>query len=854
MSKEPWAITSTKRKAQSATPAPRKRPRCHDVESKDDKHTINQQTLTQVQWVTPVPTSFERSDSLEDIPQPRTARSRKLKKRNSTLTQMDFFSFPPPDHDDLDDDMMLPTQQQQSNLPQLDGSYESPRRPRKRKSIQHATARPAKRKSATTTLNSQEYLPRRKGGNKSGVETEQSVTPRRVSSRIASRQALSSDAAENLRYFQQALGIPEASRRDRGLPRSPAPLEIKDSVDEGEEIVFNDSRAHQSMPLRTPEKSRMVILSSQSPESLPPSTRRSKANTFKANIVSLRTPLAERSVNYSLSPSKGTTRKLRGAAKRSPGKGKVVVLKLPKRKPFQPRTRTDNHEAGLWSIPSSSPQLRQLQVDEPQSEQTILSHASGVDKPDIEPEIPGTSQGQALLSSPLAVLTQDSLPDLADIVGSRGGAVDEAKGNTSRELDLEDEESPVLVRDFAVAPMTTGLEVSRSHTAINKGFHDEVPLDGGADGLEGDLDVDEVDFGSPIANDTQFNFRLENRISSPSQPSPAPGGNVGTNAATPRVPSPTPHGHSRRPSTIGQSLDEEIPPQTPLPRPRLVESPCKWTPTVQGCEAEDPKEVALPTPALMHHSSTVVSITKVPLNDTLQQSSSSSPPLFRRATTQKSIHPASIPHPSQISTQEATQASPIMSSYPQRHDAEITQRPDQITIKDSSSIRVPLSQLPQYTGNSQSQYNARSGIDEVLDSEDEGDLDLDPSSLPSPPRKTPSNDRELIPPRGSIDTIKEEDDHYRDDSQNVSQLQTHGEADTTPIRSSQAISISSSPSPAPLQREYSPIPGFNNETQSNFTQNGHVTAAYIHRQREAGNIPKWYVPQPYQVPGYTRRN
>ncbi|KAL6249226.1 hypothetical protein RBB50_004289 [Rhinocladiella similis] len=850
MSKESWAITSTKRKAKSVTPAPRKRPRCHDVEreAEANEHSKRQRTLTQVQWVTPTATSFEQDDSLQDMPRTRTARARELKKRNSTLTQMDFFSFPPPDHDEFDDEMMLPPQQQELTLPQFDGSYESPRRPRKRKSIPPTTARSAKRKNTASTLNSQEYVPSRKKGNQSGVKNEQSVTPRRVSSRIASKQGLSSDATENLEYFQQALGIPEESIKDKVLPNS---LEIKALVDEGQEILADDTKTRQTLPLRTPEKSRMVILSSQSPESLPPSTQRSKTNASAMGRHSLRTPLVERSVNYLLSPSKGSSGKSRDSRKRSPGKGKVVVLKLPKRKRPRPTPRLDNSEAGLWSIPSSSPRL-QPQVEGVRAEQQAVAPASELEKQDMEREIPATSQGQKMLSSPSDALTQDSLPDLADIVGRRSPSRDEAQRNSSLAMAQVGEESPVLVRDFA-PPTQTGLEASMSESTMDAEIHNDGPLEGGAEVSGEDLDLDELAFGSPIANDTQFNIGLKDRVSSPSRQSRALVGLGQRSVMTLSSTSPPCRGRPSKPPSNDQPQDEELPPQRPLPCPRLVESPCKRTPDVQGDHEEDHKEVTLPTPALMHHSSTVVSVTKVPLNDTLQHSSSSSPLLSARAITQKSIHPASIPHPSQMSTQEATQASPNMSSYPQRHETDITQRPDQITIKDSSSFRVPLSQLPQYAGKSQSQCHPGSGINEVFDSEDEGDLDLDPPSLPPPPEKPLGNDGELTPRQGGIKDIKEDEHDDDGGSQSMSQIQDLGAAHTTPIRSSQAVSIPSSPSPLPLQREYSPIPGFNNDTQSNFTQNGHVTAAYIHRQREAGNIPKWYVPQPYQVPGYTRR-
>ena len=53
--------------------------------------------------------------------------------------------------------------------------------------------------------------------------------------------------------------------------------------------------------------------------------------------------------------------------------------------------------------------------------------------------------------------------------------------------------------------------------------------------------------------------------------------------------------------------------------------------------------------------------------------------------------------------------------------------------------------------------------------------------------------------------------------------------------------------------DYTQLEGYNNDTQSNFTQGGHASAAYVHRAREAGILPKWYTPKPFKVPGYTRR-
>jgi hypothetical protein len=224
--------------------------------------------------------------------------------------------------------------------------------------------------------------------------------------------------------------------------------------------------------------------------------------------------------------------------------------------------------------------------------------------------------------------------------------------------------------------------------------------------------------------------------------------------------------------------------------------------------------------------------------------------------TQKSIHPASLPHPSQMSTQEATQGLLDMSSDPQQGVGEESdEKTEKITIKDSSSCHISLSQVPRYEHESQSQLDIDLGLDEVLDTEEEGDLDLDPPSLsPQAPRRlTDANEHASADAldRDEGPTSKEQDSQKGDASRSHSQACGAG-IPVSPIRSSQLASTVSSPTPPASRRQYSPIPGFDNDTQSNFTQNGHVTAAYIHRQREAGVLPKWYVPQPYKVPGYTR--
>lgn len=274
-----------------------------------------------------------------------------------------------------------------------------------------------------------------------------------------------------------------------------------------------------------------------------------------------------------------------------------------------------------------------------------------------------------------------------------------------------------------------------------------------------------------------------------------------------------------------------------------------------------------------------------------------------RSTTQRSVRPASMPHPSQISTQEATQGYLGSSFMP----FETPRASERITIKDSSSIRLPMSQIPSQL--SQSQLNIDLGVDTLDEGEDDYDLDP-PSSAPSqnqpvaktkkhlpdeipterivssspvlstrsPKRKidndlvetvspqstataapTQSQEQVSTPARARIaDHANDAQRHYEEqiEQQDEADENHENDHDPPPPSSSASQPASLSTQPAALARplrEYTQLPGFNNETQSNFTQDGHVSAAYVHRQREAGLLPKWYTPRPFKVPGYTRR-
>ena len=210
-----------------------------------------------------------------------------------------------------------------------------------------------------------------------------------------------------------------------------------------------------------------------------------------------------------------------------------------------------------------------------------------------------------------------------------------------------------------------------------------------------------------------------------------------------------------------------------------------------------------------------------------------------------------------------------------------------VTIKDSSSMRMPMSQIPPQP--SQSQLDIDLGLDAFKPGEEEDeDYDLDPPSSAVQPQyeaaKNKASPSEEIPTERIVPSSSSPSPSPRPSpriempdkrSPNRPEISTskspvHSPAPLPPLPSDSHdmhdadgdLKPASSPSqhyspsqPAlvkPLD-QYTQIPGFNNETQSNFTQGGHVSAAYVHRQREAGVLPKWYTPKPYKVPGYTRR-
>jgi hypothetical protein len=237
----PWTVKTTKRQSIKNTPDPRKR--CRKSLPPEDQdgsraRPRKQQTLTQIQWAPSRPVSFEEGEvePLEVKTEPRN-RSRRLvpplKKRNSTLTQMDFLlGRPSIEASEQDLTPLSVTKEEDAAVPQIDGIYDSPRKPRPSKTPGAEARAGSDRKRKGVSLpagESQEYLParkRRKGKADAGAD-ETPEGRRRRSARNAHK--LPSDPAENFAVFQEAL-----ENTTPGLERPT--LEIQDSTGFDEDV------------------------------------------------------------------------------------------------------------------------------------------------------------------------------------------------------------------------------------------------------------------------------------------------------------------------------------------------------------------------------------------------------------------------------------------------------------------------------------------------------------------------------------------------------------------------------------------------------------------------------------------
>jgi hypothetical protein len=496
-----WSITSHKRKSGSRrTPAPRKRHRVADGHSEyDAMQRESQPTLTQGHATLMISAPAQH---LDDVPLLKRAlaprqRGQSLMKRNSTLTQMDFFNTAPPEALDFDDMMIEPAQTTPAprGPAQVDGTYDIRRKPRRRTD----TPKPSAPETARSAAESQEEYRLTKRKRRMQPDPDDiPATLKRTSRRLAKRE-IPSDPARSHDYFAEALGVSE----DIFLNNA---LEVTDSTKN--EVVLPaqvESAFRSSVLPQTPKKNVTVVLSSQSPASLLTGTRRSGRRRYEDPSTPTRTPLTERSVNVPPRVSSQKKTKSRHlTAKAASPKTRVIILKLPKKSARKPPTCVDDSQANVWSLPASS-----LPIETRRS--LPLPSPLIVRSPEDELEIPATSQAQLAESSPPS--SQNTSPSFDDLLAAHTAqtAVTRRLVDEADNINLEE---GVIVKDFAAVPSSPRLGPDHAGPATpneilprNSLFEDE-------DEQQGCLG-ESMELGSPVANDTQFNVQVLHKVSSP---------------------------------------------------------------------------------------------------------------------------------------------------------------------------------------------------------------------------------------------------------------------------------------------------------------------------------------------------
>ena len=549
---------------------------------------------------------------------PRRKPRRSLKKRNSTLTQMDFFNMPPKDDEDFDDTMIESssnTADGQAVL-QLDGTYDSPRKPRKSRASSAATRSYMKPRSVAPLAESQEAYKPSKGKRRTKFSEEKTPdSTTRQSRRLATKERILSDPAQNFDYFARALSTPTEDEATGGTQTGSkeiaAPsaeegfhrlLEVKDSTEDIVPMSTTRPALSGSAVLpQTPKKNTAIILSSQSPESLHKSTRCMNRRLHETPSKSQRMPLAQISVNAPVKFTPKTTAKKRRPSPRS----KVIVLKLRKRSQQRRPIQIQDSQANFWSVPSSSPEVTRKAPPA-----LLVAHDSL--------EIPATSQVQEVQSSPAECDDSlKSLPNLSTIYRSRSSGPRAAKdAAVVEELGSEQGEG-IVVKDFAALASSinntwslpngksaTSPSVPPSLTGENSIMSEKTE----------ELEDMDFDLGSPIANDTQFDIHVQHRV-----PSSVLAGRTRKQAAVPdersRLRS-SPSGsdvHSDQYGLDLPDLEKVQSLQSSIPTPKLVER-SSLAPVGEdielGSETDRPH---LPEPVLALSASIRRPSTQVPL-------------------------------------------------------------------------------------------------------------------------------------------------------------------------------------------------------------------------------------------------
>lgn len=934
MSDAPWTITSSKRKPSTRVASPKKRIKHkHDATTtgQDGAFSRPQQTLTQIAFVTNP--SSDNEEPLIDFEPLRTGLSKpttneppRLLSRDSTLTQMDFGSSFSSPIERQSSSMRPParktrrkSKKRESTLTQMDffnanmdGAAEleetmlsSPPVPSE-EPLTTATSFASPGKTITTPVHehpqvdvvypgTQNYRSRkRKRGNE---QAQLDSEKRRRSSRIAA--AATTPTATTTSVKPGRIQPPSACRRaPTTISRKPL-LEIQDSTEFLEEPVDSavSPQPAGAIAPSTPTKNIGRIPSSQTPETIRCITPGRAVSLTKG---SSRQPLAELSSNLRMPGQKFAQSKIRTIdlfsetnIKKSPPRT-ICTLKVLKRAPASVGEvhRAEDPEHDIYSLQATSSPTRR--GGSSQNELSDLPELSKRASSSIGgPTIKETASSQRMVES------QNSLPDINDVLGLRPVAA----ADGAAEAQLRDPARPTKVQRNPTSG-GDGRTVDQSEMLLGQEPVNMIPE------LES-VSTDEMsDFGSPVANDTQFIRSLRDRLSSPVAVTAVATSSIEGNRAVtvPRTSNRSPilaRGLSRG------SLPGSPPRRSPLPAPKLVHTSPARRPPPQATGSSSLR--ALPSFSTQNRSSENVQISLVPLNDTVEHHQSSSSPALPPAplsSAAKGEHLASIPHPSQVSTQVPSQGyfptSSAPHTFPFPHDSEV----ERVTVKDPSSFPAHLSQIMQHVDDGS---ESEGDLNLLEDLQDEDDLDLDPSTVPvdvlrtkkenihggttfeedvtqtptqkSRYRKSPvaahsstqsspiitnattrsqrNAKLEVIPLTSSSSPLRPQ---RPSDNGNTPKPQKSTPAkyaspkgkervneppsQTSPPSSSLSSSIYSPSPPRDLKRKYSPIPGFNNETQSDFTQNGSVTAAYVHRMWDKGDLPKSFVPKPYKVKNF----
>lgn len=919
MSDVPWTITKSKRTRSARPSTSRKRVRLSSEHSDrhETKQRNEQQTLTQIAFVEDL--SFKKDDSplgsspspkanvtqpasilkrdstltqmdfLEDLsptrrrktvhdelkmPPPSRKSRRKTRKRDSTLTQMDFFNANAGDTNDIDEAMLPDTGADTASAAQttiFDGPYSDQ---------PHATPRSGKSGTGhEQAQETQEYRPR---GNKRKQNDDQPDTKkRRRSDRIAAATSPRLDRMSTIMNSRSGV-ITESRRRPASTPRRPL-LEIRDSTDFLEEAVNQTPIPHTPETVQpfTPIRSSKKIPSSQTPESIHrPTTQQAVTPSRKPT----RGPLAELSANvrrsgrkpYNLR-SRSTEKPSKPILRKSPPR-KVCVLKLPKAVlgSLARGGRAEDLGNDVNSLQTTSSPVRM----EHKSKNALPKDPSnGSSSPMTNPSSDGPTIKETA-SSQLDLDTQKSLPELSDVFGIS----DVSATDGTRELPVtmlpqtrfgDADENDEMLLDLEKGDVIPESEQASSDTLS--------------------------DLGSPIANDTQFVRNLNERLSSPA-PTQKAGMATGRAATAPVSRALAPPSAKRFSRT---RLFNPPSRKSPLPAPKLVStSPARKS--VQG-KGTNSSVRALHSFSTQNKSLENVKISFLPLNDTVEhQHKPSSPSLPTAPVAVQEAQLASIPRPSQISTQAPSQGYFPLSSLPQTFAGQQDSGVEGVIIKDSSSAPTRMSQMVAHHIESDD-LGPEGDLDLLEDIREDEDLDplttqadisqvtprrrrnaktVELDDVTQTPTQRYKRDRTVIQAQSSPDSSpiilaattrsqrdaklevvtlssssspprpKEKDSANppnRGSPTTSQRPSTINKAPRSRQSSSPSPSVSSLYSPSPprdLKRKYDPIPGFDNDTQSDFTQGGHVTAAYVHRMWDRGDLPREFVPKPYKVKNF----